>query len=403
MSDQDTVYRFACKIKATPAQVFYALTNGTSLREWFCDFASTDPRPGGRIYLVWNSGFYSAGEFTNLEKDKSISYTWFGRGEPAPTEVCISLETHNGSTYVSLEHAGVGAGDDWAPTIEEVQKGWNDSLENLVSILETGQDLRFIRRPMLGITVADFNEEIAKQLGVPINQGIRLDGVVDGMGAAGAGLQNNDVLVELAGFPVIDWPSLGNALKNQRAGDVVEVVFFRAGKKKTVQMTLSGRPIPEIPTSAQELAGSVEQRYAKCDADLDNFFSGVSEEEASFNPSPGEWNAKEVMAHLIHGERGLQNWVSDIICGQEPLYDYFPDNVWARVRGTADAYATLPALVAELKRAEQEVVGLLAHLPDEFLARKGSYWRVAYAALEAPYHLYNHIEQMRASIQAARQ
>lgn len=402
MTDQNTVYRFECNIRATPDQVFDAFTSGTSLREWFCDFASTDPRTGGRVYLVWNSGFYAAGEFTRFEMGKSIHFTWFGRGEPAPSEVCIDLSAHNGSTTVTLEHKGVGVGDEWESTIEEVQMGWNDSLENLASYLETGLDLRFIRRPMLGITVSDFNEETAAQLGIPVHQGIRLDSVVEGMGAAKAGLQNNDVIVELAGLPIIDWPSLANALQGQRAGDVVEVVFYREGKKRSMQMKLSGRPIPELPASAAELADAVRKRYEKCDSDLESFFVGVTEEEASFHAAPGEWSAKEVLAHLIHSERGLQNWLAEVIAGQEALYDNFPDNVLARVQGTAEAYGTIPALIAEVKCAEQEVIGILAHLPEDFMARKGRYWRVAFSTLEAPYHLYTHLDQMKASIQAAR-
>jgi hypothetical protein len=46
------------------------------------------------------------------------------------------------------------------------------SLDNLVSVLETGEDLRFTLRPMIGIGASDFDEEIARQIGVPGNMGI---------------------------------------------------------------------------------------------------------------------------------------------------------------------------------------------------------------------------------------
>jgi hypothetical protein len=38
-----------------------------------CDFATTDPKAGGRLYLWWNGGFYVCAEFTSLERDKTIA------------------------------------------------------------------------------------------------------------------------------------------------------------------------------------------------------------------------------------------------------------------------------------------------------------------------------------------
>jgi hypothetical protein len=42
-------------------------------------------------------------------------------------------------------------------------------------VLETGEDLRFTHRPMLGIGISDFNEEIAEKYNIPVSKGIRLD------------------------------------------------------------------------------------------------------------------------------------------------------------------------------------------------------------------------------------
>jgi hypothetical protein len=49
-----------------------------------------------------------------------------------------------------------------------------------------------------------------------------------------------------------------------------------------------------------------------------------------------------------------------------------------------------------------ETVQILIHLPNEFMARKGSYWRLAYNFLEQPYHFYLHLDQMKATIEEAR-
>mgnify|MGYP001195731505 CR=1 FL=1 len=86
----------------------------------------------------------------------------------------------------------------WAKKVDGFRGNWVESLENLKSVLETGIDLRIANRPMLGIVPGDFTEEQAKAIGVPIREGLRLDGVVDGMGAQKCGLQKDDVIRLLA-------------------------------------------------------------------------------------------------------------------------------------------------------------------------------------------------------------
>jgi uncharacterized protein YndB with AHSA1/START domain len=394
----NTSFTFIRQVQASPEQVYYAMTNGTALREWFADVASTRPSLGGRFYCAWNSGFYAAGEFSELEPDKLVAFTWFGRGEPAATSVRVTLAEQAGGTMVTLEHSGVGSGPEWENTRTEIEKGWNSSLENLASVLESGQDLRFVLRPMLGITISDFNAEIAAHLGVPVTQGLRLDGVVPGMGAEQASLQAGDVLVSMAGATLTDFPSLSAVLQGKRAGEVVEVVFYRGSEKKVVQMALSRRPIPEIPATSAEISTQLEKRYRETTAELEQLFAGVSQDQARRKPASDEWSAMEILAHLIHGELGWHNYIADILNGQEPLYDDFGSNLHARTAATVEAYDTLEAMLTGLKRAWAETVALFAHLPPEFAQRKGSYWRVAYAALEEPLHFHTHMEQMRAAL-----
>ncbi|MES0361631.1 MAG: SRPBCC domain-containing protein, partial [Anaerolineales bacterium] len=179
---------FTQSVNNSPESLYDAFTNATQLREWLCNVATVVPRPGGRIYLWWNSGYYTSGEFTHTESGKEVSFTWHGRGEPDPTQVKVSFKAQDSSTLVSLDHSGMGTGDEWEQTISEIDKGWKTSLKNLASVQETGEDIRFIMRPMLGIILDEFNPEIARRLGTPISEGIRLSGAVEGMGADSADL-----------------------------------------------------------------------------------------------------------------------------------------------------------------------------------------------------------------------
>ncbi|UCD99723.1 MAG: hypothetical protein JSV42_03055, partial [Chloroflexota bacterium] len=60
------------------------------------------------------------------------------------------------------------------------------------------------------------------------------------------------------------------------------------------------------------------------------------------------------------------------------------------------------AMAEEYKQNMRETLYFIAHLPEEFLARKGEYWRLAYGLLQDPYHFDAHLEQMQAVLDASR-
>jgi len=127
-------------IDAHPSQVYHAFTNATALREWMCDIATLAPRPGGRFYAAWNSGYYASGEYTDLTEDREINIQWYGRGEPGGTQVQVSITPQGDGALVRLTHAGLGEGEDWEIIRSNFQHGWQGGLENLASVLETGCD-----------------------------------------------------------------------------------------------------------------------------------------------------------------------------------------------------------------------------------------------------------------------
>jgi len=401
MAGKTQTLKFKRTVSAPAKEVYRLFTNSTGLREWLCNAAQADAHKGGRIHLWWNEGYYTTGEYTALAPNKKVAFTWRGRTDPDKTQVQVSLAEKKGKTTLTLTHTA-GTGKAWAKAVEEFTHGWEMFLENLQSVLETGHDLRFTLRPMMGINFDEFNAEIAAQLGVPVSEGIRLSGVVEGMGAHEAGLQKGDVVVSIGGRKTTNWPALAGALQEHRAGDVVKVVFYRGGEKKTLPMKLSARRLPEVPDSAEALADAARKMYAELDAELAQCFAGVTEEAAANRPAPEEWSAKDVLCHLIAGERDSHSWIVDLIGSQERWADDWPGNLQVRHAGPLAAYPTAALLLEELRRNEMETVAMLAALPAEFVARKGSFWRLAYGVIQTPEHTREHAPQIRAAIASAR-
>lgn len=397
MAEWITVQR---EVAASPDQVYRYFTNGSLLREWLADVATLRAEEGGRLYLGWNDGYGMVGNFTALVPAKKVAFTWVGSTDSAASQVTVTLEPSGAGTRVTAEHTvPEGAASDFR---SEMTKAWESSLENLASVIETGEDQRFTRRPMLGVMVdAELNPERAAKLGIPVDHGVVLASTVAGMGAVAAGLTGGDAVVRIGKAPINGFTSFSVALQPLRAGDTVDVVYYRDGTEHTAAMTLSGRPIPEIPADAAALSAYVRGLYDWVDGELAALFEGADDAAASAKPAPGEWSAKEVLAHLLDGEGDYHSNIAELVQGAERINDGPFDNSEIRIRVTADSYASPGEMLAAYRHLEEQTVALLAGLPDEFVARKGSYWRLAYGYTQARPHYEEHFTQIRAALAAA--
>jgi len=388
---------FTREIDAPPAEVYRAFTTAVALREWMSDGAQVDAREGGAFILWWNSGFCTRGNFKALDKDKKLTFTWFGSDEPTPTSVTVTLEPKGGGTFLTMTHDEIGSDSVWDHLRKEIEDGWNESLENLQSVLETGDDLRVTRRPMLGIIGGSMlTAEDAKRLGLEGVEGLRIDGTVEGMGAQKAGIGKDAVIVRFDGVAMTGYNALIETVSKHKAGDRIEVEFYKDGHKQTATMELSKRPMSEVPGDPKRLAELVKARYDEADRRLGELLAGVSEEQASRRPAEGEWNAKEVLAHLLDTEIDQSNWIGSLIQNEEVLW--FADNEHTRVAATVEAYGSLAALLEGYRRVQRETLAFLANLPPHFVARKGSYVRVGRAYLDGAYHSDDHYDQVKTAL-----
>ena len=403
MAEERDTLIYEQSLSVGPADLYRAFTSSTALREWLCDTATTSPRPNGHLFVGWNDGYYATGHFTELLPNRTVCFTWQGRGEPQPTRVHVAIEPRDQGATIRLEHSGIGHGPEWGDKTAEFDRAWRRSLENLNSVLTSGEDLRITRRPMLGILLAAFDAAAAARLGVPVAEGVRLSGVVPRLGAAAAGLRQDDVIVSIDDRPTPDVAALRGALQSRQVGDIVTVAFYRGGARHELPMVLSGRAIPTIPAGAPELLARVTERYARDEAALDAALDGVSDLEASFRPGPEEWNVKQVVAHLIQGERYNQQWISELLGDLEASYDSDAANQEVRLNATIHAFPTLADMVAEWKRLNAETLALIGALPEEFVRRRRTYWRLARTLLDESYsHVDDHLSQMLAAVAAAR-
>jgi uncharacterized protein YndB with AHSA1/START domain len=342
MTDTGTELKFSRLIKAAPEDVYYAFATAQGWRDWMCDSARFEARAGGTFQLSWNSGWFTAGNVKEIQRSKRILLAWRGKEDPDYTDVTIQLEPETGGARIDILQSGFGQDETWQQIRKESEKGWENGLENLESIFDTGIDLRITRRPLLGIFAADFNEQIAKGLGVPTSKGVRIDSVVEGMGAEKAGLKSSDVIIEMAGKAIEGFADFGLALAGKQAGDVIPVAFYRGPEKHQVEMELAGRKLQDVPLDPATLAERIATEDAKFMLDLRQLLEGVTEEEAEFSPSPEEWSVKEILAHLIDTESYALDNITELMVDGRREYAGGDGDTRTRLQVLLEVSPTIP-------------------------------------------------------------
>ncbi len=93
----------------------------------------------------------------------------------------------------------------------------------------------------LGVSIEEGSEALASQLGLEPGAGLVVTFVSPDSPAAKAGLEKNDVLVELDGQMLVVPEQFRKLILLHKQGETVKLVLYRAGKKQTVSATL-GKP-----------------------------------------------------------------------------------------------------------------------------------------------------------------
>jgi S1-C subfamily serine protease len=103
-----------------------------------------------------------------------------------------------------------------------------------------------VSHPFLGVSGEDVTREVARryadEFGIELDGGALIVEVVEGSGAAAAGIRADDIIVRVGDFTVADMTGLIVAVRNFDTGQTAEVELLRAGQRITVDVTFTERP-----------------------------------------------------------------------------------------------------------------------------------------------------------------
>jgi S1-C subfamily serine protease len=107
-------------------------------------------------------------------------------------------------------------------------------------------DRGFVSHPFLGISGLDVTTEVEiryrEEFGIDLDGGALVDQVLEESGAAAAGVQSGDVIVELGGEPIRSMTDVISGILRFDPGDTVDVVVLRDGERLELAVDLGERP-----------------------------------------------------------------------------------------------------------------------------------------------------------------
>jgi 2-alkenal reductase len=96
----------------------------------------------------------------------------------------------------------------------------------------------YFARPYLGIRYQSITPAVARAYGLPVPWGVYITAVVPDSPAAQAGLQADDILIQIGDQPIDENHSYINSLFQYRPGDTVTLTFVRGRQTLQTQVTL---------------------------------------------------------------------------------------------------------------------------------------------------------------------
>jgi len=121
-------------IFSSSARVYAAFTSAEGWCEWCCEQAEVEAKIGGKLH-IFTDGYNAYGEYTILDPDRAIAFTWDGDGEP-PTLVHVSLKEQEHHTEMVFKITGLESSQDWAEFAAFLERTWGHALDNLKAVLE---------------------------------------------------------------------------------------------------------------------------------------------------------------------------------------------------------------------------------------------------------------------------
>ena len=193
------------------------------------DFVLAIGNPFGLSHTV-TSGIVSALGRTGISRD--------GYEDFIQTDASIN-PGNSGGALVNLRGELVGINSAIiSRTGGNVGIGFAVPTEIANSIMRQILDFGEVRRGLLGVSIAPVDAEVAKALNASVTRGALITRVEPGSAAEDAGLQVDDIIVQVNEKEITNHADLRNTIGLMRSGDEVDIEYVRGDDRRTATTAL---------------------------------------------------------------------------------------------------------------------------------------------------------------------
>lgn len=154
------------------------------------------------------------------------------------------------------------------------------------SIMRQLLDFGEVRRGLLGVQIQSIDAEVATALDAEVSSGALITRVEPGSAAEDAGLEVDDIIVEVNDKKIDGAPSLRNTIGLMRSGDQVDIEYIRDGRTRTVTTALGQQRTAALSDGAEIHPGLAGARFA--DASTTAGVDGVEVTEVEPGSTPAQ-------------------------------------------------------------------------------------------------------------------
>jgi serine protease Do len=150
---------------------------------------------------------------------------------------------NSGGPLVDMEGRVVGINSAGSENAENI--GFAISIDSARNAIDGAISDPLQATAYLGVSTRDVTEDLAFQLGLPVDRGAYVLATLTNGPAAAAGIREGDVIVEVDGDSIEAATDLGRVLDALKPGDEVDVrVVDSNGQERTVSVELGTKPLP---------------------------------------------------------------------------------------------------------------------------------------------------------------
>ena len=165
---------------------------------------------------------------------------------------------------VGINTAIIGAGSGFGGNVGSAGIGFAIPVNMARNIMDQLIEYGEVQRAYLGVLPQDIDEDMASAFGIDPYQGVLISKVEDDTPAAEAGLEREDIILEVDGERMKSADELRNRIAEYAPGTMVELRVLRDGREKEFQVKLGDRKdiqvaVQTTPSQAEELGLQVQE------------------------------------------------------------------------------------------------------------------------------------------------